>query len=700
MSKLVINSLDIKFEKEILKRVSYEFDSGKVYLIKGESGIGKSSLLNVLGLLRRPSAGQVYFNDVNLWDLNDSDRANFRIKNFGFIFQEHNLVKQLSLEQNITIPLLKTTLSVQDRRRIVDNTINSLNLSGKQKVNSNQLSGGEDQRGAIARALVTDAEVLFADEPTNSLDHNNAVQLYEKLQSLAHEQNKIVIIVSHEELPVAYADVVLSINNTKLIGISNRSVDLAKTNQVELKTNKPNFVTRLDFNSALQYNKINQQTRRQIPMLILIVIIALLSVSSLILTMPKILASQQEASLNSATDNSIFITNDTIKSKSGQDLDPMRDFTTKEISEIKHLPDVISLNKYFTFVSYGLTKNNVRSAVPNSTSIRVQNKRYTISKTFSIQPIYKSDLIKKYLYTLGQAKKEGHNFVVSQSFLADNKIPIHNIVGKTLRLQIYVPYAQYISTSELPNNNKKIVKTDGNIYTQILLARKVTGVYADNYPYNRSENSNALFLDYVTMNKMLQDAIKENIQKKRIFPEFKQRGFGVSALVVQAKNFNNMTSLTHAVQSMSPIYNVSSIAQNVDSLNDSVKKTQKSVTNMALMIIVGTIATLTITFFLTNKNRFVEIGILKAIGFTTADIRRILLINGIRYSVILFVCSEILDVISMLFINNVVPIDLIKVLLSAFVTNVFLSFGIVLIASLLPIHNLSHIDPLEIIKKH
>jgi macrolide transport system ATP-binding/permease protein len=701
MAKLILDSIDVAFEHNILNGVSYEFDSGKVYLIKGESGIGKSSLLNVLGLLRHPSSGKVFFDNVDLWGLNDTERANFRIKNFGFIFQEHNLIKQLNLEQNVEIPLLKTKLSVKDKHQLVQDNISLLNLHGKEAINSNHLSGGEDQRGAVARALVTDAKVLFADEPTNSLDHDNAILLYERLKSLAHDSDKIVIIVSHEDLPLVYADTVLNIKDKKLIEVSNSKTHPNLENRKEPNSSKKTIVfDKISVQNALNYNKINKNAKKQIPIPILIVIIILLSISSLILTTPKILARQQEKSLNGATDNSIFVTNDTIKSQSGQDLDPMQNFSKKEVFEMKNLPGIESMSRYFTFVSYGLTKDNVRSAIPNGTKIKVDDRTYSIAKTFSIQPIYKKDLTKSYLYDIGKPRKVGNNFVISKNFLAENKIPIHEIIGKTIRLKIYIPYMQYLSTSELPNNNSKTVATDGNIYTTTTISKKITGVYTNNYPYNRSENGNALFMDYATMNEVLNHTISTQDVSEPIFSDFKQQSFGVSAFVIQSKSYNNMTSLSHALQSMSSSYHITSVAQNIDSLNSSVKKTQKSVMNMALVIIIGTIITLSITFFLTNKNRLIEVGILKAIGFTIFDIRRILLVNGLRYGVIMFICSEIVDSISIFFVNRVIPLDLMHIFMASFGTNIFPSFGIVLLASLLPIRNLSQTDPLEIIKKH
>lgn len=133
-------------------------------------------------------------------------------------------------------------------------------------------------------------------------------------------------------------------------------------------------------------------------------------------------------------------------------------------------------------------------------------------------------------------------------------------MGKQVAFEVYIPYAQYLSESELPTNNKKKVAIDGNIYVQQPLAATITGVYASSYPYDRSEQGNAFFMDDASMTTLLHSAIRANTTSDQIFQGFKQQPFGYSALRLEAKSYNDMVSMTKTIKSSSGFYSVSSVA--------------------------------------------------------------------------------------------------------------------------------------------
>lgn len=286
-SNLLLKNMTIRFDREILHDVSYEFKSGYFYLLQGQSGIGKSSLLNVLGLLKRPIAGEVVFDGQNLWSLDDATQARVRLKDYGFVFQQHNLIDTMTFEENLKVPLLKSNLPEAKKAARVTAILDTLGLEDQRHMLPEDLSGGEDQRGAIGRALISGARIILADEPTNSLDSENARMFYEQLADFAHQQQAIVIVASHETLPEDYADQIVTINQKKLsIGF-------------------------------------------------LVIVTVMLAVASIVLNVPRILASQQRRELNQATDNSVFVTNNTLGTGTHQDLDPFRNLTIKQIQKIK-----------------------------------------------------------------------------------------------------------------------------------------------------------------------------------------------------------------------------------------------------------------------------------------------------------------------------------------------------------------------------
>lgn len=199
MGKLIADKISISYgHKNILSNVTYTFKTGFFYLIQGQSGIGKTSLINILGLLRKPKAGQVKWNNISLWNLNKESQANFRNKNIGFVFQQNNLIENLSVKDNILLPLLKGCKSNDEVKDKLNEIVDFLQIKDLLTKLPKDLSGGEEQRVAIARALISDSEIILADEPTSSLDKGNTCKIYSLLQMLANKLGKLVIVVSHE----------------------------------------------------------------------------------------------------------------------------------------------------------------------------------------------------------------------------------------------------------------------------------------------------------------------------------------------------------------------------------------------------------------------------------------------------------------------------------------------------------------------
>ncbi|MCZ2753450.1 ABC transporter permease [Lacticaseibacillus paracasei] len=411
---------------------------------------------------------------------------------------------------------------------------------------------------------------------------------YEQLADFAHQQQAIVIVASHETLPEDYADQILTINNRQLVPQSgtklfNRAIPESMAGQPTASA--VTYRSDLSNKQALVYD--NYQSAKKLPIGFLVIVTVMLAVASIVLNVPQILASQQQRELNQATDNSLFVTNNTLGTGSHQDLDPFRNLTIKQIQKIKKMPGITSVQPYYTFLSYGLTKENVRQPVPKGSNFSLGGKSYHVDETFSIQPIYKSDLTKKYLYANGHPAKVGTNFIVSQDFLEKNHISTKSAMGKQVAFEVYIPYAQYLSESELPTNNKKKVAIDGNIYVQQPLAATITGVYASNYPYDRSEQGNAFFMDDASMTTLLHSAIRANTTSDQIFQGFKQQPFGYSALRFEAKSYNDMVSMTKTIKSSSGFYSVSSVAQNVASLNATVQKAKNGTRQIALLFIMA-----------------------------------------------------------------------------------------------------------------
>jgi len=183
---------------DVLQGVSVEIAGGEFLALMGPSGSGKSTLLNLLGGLDRPSAGAIEVAGLGIDRLSDSRLAAWRARHVGFVFQLYNLLPALSAERNVELPLLLTSLSAAERRRHVAAALAVVGLSDRAKHYPRQLSGGQEQRVGIARAIVTDPTLLLCDEPTGDLDRKAGDEVLDLLGALNREFGKTIVMVTHD----------------------------------------------------------------------------------------------------------------------------------------------------------------------------------------------------------------------------------------------------------------------------------------------------------------------------------------------------------------------------------------------------------------------------------------------------------------------------------------------------------------------
>jgi putative ABC transport system ATP-binding protein len=187
-----------------LDSISLDIKKGEFLTLMGPSGSGKSTLLHIIAGIDRPTQGECRVQDIDVARLNESELADWRNQNVGFVFQTFNLIPVLTAFENVELPLLLTRLGRAIRRRQVEAALDLVGLSDRARHLPRQLSGGQEQRVAIARALVTDPAIVVADEPTGNLDSHSANDVLTVLQSLSKDAGKTVIMVTHDPKAAAF----------------------------------------------------------------------------------------------------------------------------------------------------------------------------------------------------------------------------------------------------------------------------------------------------------------------------------------------------------------------------------------------------------------------------------------------------------------------------------------------------------------
>jgi putative ABC transport system ATP-binding protein len=223
MSLIELNSISKKYltgevETEALKQVTVSIEKGKLVTFVGPSGSGKTTLLNIIGCMDKPSSGEVRVTGTRVDTLGKKEAANFRGKHLGFIFQSFNLIPVLSVYENIEYPLLMISRTpTAERRERVMAALEAVGMVDQKDKRPDQISGGQKQRVAVARALVTNPEVVLADEPTANLDHDTAHKIIALMKKMRDTYGTTFIFSTHDPRIVEHADVVHGIEDGRLL---------------------------------------------------------------------------------------------------------------------------------------------------------------------------------------------------------------------------------------------------------------------------------------------------------------------------------------------------------------------------------------------------------------------------------------------------------------------------------------------------
>jgi putative ABC transport system ATP-binding protein len=187
-----------------LNKLTMEVKSGEFVAVMGPSGCGKSTLLNILGLLDDPDAGSFVFNSIEVAKFNERKRADLRKHNIGFVFQSFNLIDELTVFENVELPLIYTGVKSADRKKKVEEVLDKVQIMHRRNHYPQQLSGGQQQRVAVARAVVNNPKLILADEPTGNLDSTNGNDVMQLLTEL-NEQGTTIVMVTHSEHDARYS---------------------------------------------------------------------------------------------------------------------------------------------------------------------------------------------------------------------------------------------------------------------------------------------------------------------------------------------------------------------------------------------------------------------------------------------------------------------------------------------------------------
>jgi lipoprotein-releasing system ATP-binding protein len=225
MKKAIVQVRDVrksyatgaKAQLDVLRGTTFDVEEGQVVAVVGASGAGKSTLLHIIGALDRPDSGSVLLDGEDMFSMDDARLAAFRNRNMGFVFQFHHLLPEFTARENVAIPAMIGGASQAEAERRADELLDIVKVAHRAAARPSELSGGEQQRVAVARALVNNPRIVLADEPSGNLDEDNAAMLHDLLWTLAREKRQTFVIVTHDGELAARADATLRLHDGKLL---------------------------------------------------------------------------------------------------------------------------------------------------------------------------------------------------------------------------------------------------------------------------------------------------------------------------------------------------------------------------------------------------------------------------------------------------------------------------------------------------
>lgn len=690
-----IRNLSLSFAgRRLLEPTDLIFERGKVYTIYGKSGVGKSSLLNKIGLLSATDPSVSYFFDGKEIDIENKKSVSvFIAEEVAFVFQGRNLINDLTVFENLRLALNFYGLSPDEIESKIDTVLADLQISSLKHAYPEDLSGGEEQRVTIARALVTGKTLILADEPTSSLDKENREKVSALLIDLAHKYHKIVLIVSYDEAMIAIGDVQLHFKDHKLVGNC-----LILNSDEGIKDSKK-------WSSCLSssHTKLSVLKHRRpfLPRLLAFFIALVVAIAVTSINFQSLFADKYHQLVNNSLENGFLVINDSLHLQTTKVLDDFLSFDKEEITSISTSQNIQTVKPYMEFLSLGMTFDNSKdySQLQKNfqPTLTIDGQTRSLTRNFSIQPLYQTNTTQRQIEYFDRSSEKG--IYLSEQFISDEKFP--NIVsGTTVTLTFYIPISLYESSIEKEGN---ILKGDGDLFVKVDKTYPVLGIVKKSYPFEYSPYGNTLFMNIAEMEELQNEAIQQHPMTKMALDGFPLKSWIPSAIHVLLKDSGAIPEELSRIRAISSQITILSSYENYEEFNKGLTYIRQFLMLLSLVLLILVIAVLSFVFFLLNRPRRFEVGILKSLGYSTQNIVWLFLKELIGYGKTISILASCLLVILSILAMQVLKFeisDVFKFYLTSVFTLIGLSVSVLIISGLLPIYTTCRQTVVDTIRKN
>lgn len=686
-----IQNLSIKYgKKTLLLPTTLKFKEGKLYTIYGKSGVGKSSLLNKIGLISEYDPKVTYIYDGSKIDTsNKKVVSSFIAQNIAFIFQSHNLIKDLTVYDNLKISLNFFKLSTKEIEDKIDNILSELGILELKDVYPEDLSGGEEQRVAIARGMITDKSIILADEPTNSLDSENREIVSSLLVKLANKYNKIVIVVSHDEYVINRGDIKLHFEDQKLIGMKEEP---GCDSQEEWHASKLKKHIRL---------KVQKKRMPPLPLLLLILISFTVSLAVGSINIQSLFSSKYQRLISNSLENGFLVINDSIGLGTSKVIDDFQSISNKEMHQISDSSNVYKLEPYIEFPSMGITfenaENYLKMSRDFSPNLSINGKNIHLSKNYSVQPLFDTNTTQRQIKYFDRTTNRG--IFVSESFIKEQKLE-DIVAGSEMTLTYYVPINIYESHIDKEGT---YYKSDGDLYVKEEQTFKILGIVKEEYPFNYSVNGNTLFMASDEMLKIQSKYIGAESKQRETIDDLPVKEWAPSAVHVTVKDSKDVPQEINRIKKISDKFSIVSSFENYKEFNKGLTYIKNFLIIISLVMLLLVVAILSFVFFLINRTRKYEVGVLKAMGYSTKHVFRLFILELLNYGKKIITLSSILLLILTILAIQMLQLEVVDIIhfyLTSIISLIFLTFAVLMISGLIPIYMTGKQSIVDAIRKN
>lgn len=690
-----IRNLSLSFAgRRLLEPTDLIFERGKVYTIYGKSGVGKSSLLNKIGLISATDPSVSYFFDGKEIDTeNKKSVSAFIAEEVAFVFQGQNLINDLTVFENLRLALNFYGLNPDEIESKIDTVLADLEISSLKHAYPEDLSGGEEQRVAIARALVTEKTLILADEPTSSLDKENREKVSSLLIDLAHKYHKIVLIVSHDEAMIARGDVQLHFKDHQLVGNC-----LILNSDEGIKDSKK-WTSYLS--SSHTKLSVLKHRRPFLPRLLAFFIAFVVAIAVTSINFQSLFADKYHQLVNNSLENGFLVINDSLHLQTTKVLDDFLSFDKEEITSISTSQNIQTIKPYIEFLSLGMTFDNSKdySKLQKNfqPTLTIDGQTRSLTRNFSIQPLYQTNTTQRQIEYFDRSNEKG--IYLSEQFVSDQKLP--NIVsGSTVTLTFYIPISLYESSIEKEGN---VLKGDGDLFVKVDKTYPVLGIVKKSYPFEYSPHGNTLFMNIAEMEELQNEAIQQHPMMKMALDGFPLKSWMPSAIHVLLKDSSAIPEELSRIRAISSQITILSSYENYEEFNKGLTYIRQFLMLLSLVLLILVIAVLSFVFFLLNRPRRFEVGILKSLGYSTQNIVWLFLKELIGYGKTISILASCLLVILSILAIQVLKLevsDVFQFYLTSVFTLIGLSVSVLIISGLLPIYTTCRQTVVDTIRKN